>query len=196
MKKWKTITIVTGLLVAVVAFGAVRLSASTIPLGVLIRMEAGLPADAVLAPNKEQALLKNYQVRQAALRVPPGAKQSNVKAEDPGPAPVSGPTGIMSHDEGNDGMVPASTFTFGNSWIGNVNGVRTVVYAGSEGKELGNPNQGIIWVNTDSGILSYKTSSLDGGLTITAVNGNVLTLKAEAGSTYTFDLVTKTMKRQ
>ncbi|MDQ7096591.1 hypothetical protein REC12_23630 [Desulfosporosinus sp. PR] len=207
MKKWTTITILTGFLIATAAISATQLSASTIPLESKVKMEAGLSANANIPVDKYQALLKEHQIKENALneiaKRPPASK-TYAPPVDLG-TPVQGPKGILSHDDSNPGMLHSWQFTLANSWVGDINNIRTVVYAGAEGSETGNPKQGVLWVlvfqpdgsilNQDS-LKNYKTSALDGSLNIVSVNGNVLTLKAALGTTYTFDIATRSLKSQ
>lgn len=207
MKKWTTITILSGFLIATVAVSATQLSASTIPLEGQVKMEAGLSAKANIPADKYQALLKEHQLREIALneiaKRPPASKA--IMPPIPIGTAVQGPTGILSHDDSNPGMLHSAKFVLSNSWVGDVNNTKTIVYAGAEGAELGNPKQGTVWVLTiqpDGSILNkdslknYKTSALDGGLNIVSVNGNVLTLKAASGTSYTFDIATRSLKSQ
>jgi len=207
MKKWTTITIITGFLIATAAVSATQLSASTIPLDVQVKTEMGLPANANIPDYKYQALLKEHVLKEAALKEiakRPPASKTNVPIIDAGTL-KQGPKGILSHDESSPGVLHSWKFTLGNNWVGDINNNETIVYAGSESSETGNPKQGVVWVlvfqpdgsilNKDS-LKNYKTSALDGGLNIVSVNGNVLTLNAASGATYTFDIVTRSLKIQ
>lgn len=196
MKKWKIITLLSGLLIAVTA-STIHLTASanTIPLDAQVKLEAGLPADADIPPYKLQTLLKEHQLREKAKSQPLAFKPSFEPPQSIGPV-EKGPRGILSGDDLGTPPVRSSQFKATNEWVGDINGKLTALFAGAETQ---NAKQGVIVFQQPGDDLApdfYRTSGLDGALTIISVNGSVLTLKAKDGATYTFDIATRSLTRQ
>lgn len=90
-----------------------------------------------------------------------------------------------------------------NEWYGNLNGERVSVYAGVcptflGGEAVYDPQQGCIGVAVgsrsvaDADYHEYLTPRKSGAVRITAVNGTQVSLVAKDGTTFSFDLTTRT----
>ncbi len=96
---------------------------------------------------------------------------------------------------------------FENEWFGYLNGERISVYAGSvaafdsNGRVVVDPPQGYIAVGVGSALSGpdlnyheYPTPKQSGAVKITAVNGALVTVVANDGTTFTFNLDTRTFQ--
>ncbi|MHB8644335.1 MAG: hypothetical protein ACYDAR_00940 [Thermomicrobiales bacterium] len=88
-----------------------------------------------------------------------------------------------------------------NEWFGTVNGQPIAVFAGTDSTWdargiVYDSGQGYVAVGvgkiTDNNYHEYLTPTKHGGVKITAVNGTMVSLVAEDGTTFTFDLDTRT----
>src|SRR6266581_9281060 len=144
-------------------------------------------------PPEKQAIEQQYSQERAAGAQHPAPK--NPAAPYPIAPGQPFPTGIL-----DDCAAPfsSSEANIVNCWAGLLNGTKTVVYAGAEGKE-GDPQQGVVYVV----VIPGYPAEVSGGRVITPVKGGtvrivaahdaVLTLVSETGSyVLTFDLNTRT----
>ncbi len=128
-------------------------------------------------------LLSFFYHRSSPMRAVANA-HNPLKSLQPVPivvSPSSYPTGILHRDSGGP-SIPFHSWQFkdNNQWFGLLNGNYTQVVAGSDPQ---NPKQGMVVINGVTGYFTfYRTTALDGGLTITAANGSVLMLKADDGA--------------
>jgi hypothetical protein len=102
------------------------------------------------------------------------------------------PTGIVDDVQG---ALPTSTAQLLNAWQGRAGGGFVSVYAGAT---AGDANQGVVVVVTledarhpTLGQQLVKTPSRSGALRVTAANGSLLTLQAEGGASFTFDIAAR-----
>ena len=150
----------------------------------------GLPSDTPI--NKVQAVQKQQQLISDGLNKPIGSKKFDpAKIKPIGPI-KQGPTDILPAD---DGSVPAPSglYRINNKWVGNIDNKLVQVFAGAKTQNL---EQGVVIVFDGESLSHYNTSQSDGSLTITKVDGTVLTLNSVAGVTYTFDIGAKKLIRQ
>jgi hypothetical protein len=157
----------------------------------------GIPT-ANLPNYKLQALLKQQQLFDTAAQQPIAPKVANyndkIQAITITPDEIQ-PTGILNGKDIGSEPFPSRIYTANNEWVGNINNIQTQIFAGYCTQ---NPNQGVVIVFQPDGLgmSYYKTSALDGGLTITKVDGNVLTLTCSTGNTYTFDMTNQLLTPQ
>ena len=102
------------------------------------------------------------------------------------------PTGIVDDVQG---ALPTSTARLLNAWQGRAGGGFVSVYAGAA---AGDADQGVVVVVTledarhpTLGQQLVKTPSRSGALRVTAANGSLLTLQAEGGTSFTFDIAAR-----
>jgi hypothetical protein len=102
------------------------------------------------------------------------------------------PTGIVDDVQG---ALPTSTARLLNAWQGRAGGGFVTVYAGAA---AGDANQGVVVVVTledarhpTLGQQLVKTPSKSGALRVAAANGSLLTLQAEGGASFTFDIAAR-----
>jgi hypothetical protein len=86
------------------------------------------------------------------------------------------------------------TYVFTNAWLSDL----YVVYAGSLDSDK---SQGVIVLAQrvrpfPQKLAEFLTAPKDGDLNVTAANGDILTLTARDGATYTFDVSKRTLSRQ
>jgi hypothetical protein len=166
--KWSKIAMGVGVLG--VAFSGVQLAkANTLP---------GLP------PEK-QAMEDRMAADQAKARALGANKADSPPAPQPSSKPPTPlPTGIF---EEKQAPFPPSQIRVNNRWQGTVNGQEVIVFAG-----MTHDNQGVVVVlNRKDGHLADMNSynaPVKSGLRVTAENNGQLTLQSENGSTFTFDV--------
>jgi len=84
-----------------------------------------------------------------------------------------------------------------NRWQGVVAGQFVVVYAGRQAEPA---DQGLVAVSasapgdTKTSVQKYPTPTRSGSVKITGMNGTQLTLKSEQGTTFTFDVASRTFR--
>ncbi len=100
------------------------------------------------------------------------------------------PAGIRAEP---DNVLPE--YSFLNLWEDSSPSVNLAVYAGSESADM---TQGIVYIQQEDRVTYqlnsdvYLTPEPDGPVTVTAADGHVLTLSAEDGTTFTFDVDSRT----
>jgi hypothetical protein len=102
------------------------------------------------------------------------------------------PTGIVDDVQG---ALPTSPARLLNAWQGRAGGGFVSVYAGAA---AGDANQGVVVVVTledarhpTLGQQLVKTPSRSGALRVAAANGSLLTLQAQGGASFTFDIAAR-----
>jgi hypothetical protein len=151
-----------------------------------------------LPPSKSAALVKfcDNRAHDLANGGPPSIVPRTPSPFPTGVATVYGIQPPMNDEPWESG----GTYSFINMWLGQ----SAMVFAGALSSD---PSQGLV-VLTDRGTVSngaslppsilgtYQTPTKDGALTITAANGEVLTLMAADGANYTFDVASPGLVRQ
>ena len=124
--------------------------------------------------------------RRAGRRAP---KPANTRAPRPPASPTPGwQRGIIEDDES-----PSSAFAIRNRWVGTIDGDDVAVFAGAAASDA---TQGVVVVQRLSADGSaspprgFDTPTKDGAVHVTAVRGSRVTVVAEDGATFTFDLST------
>jgi len=119
-------------------------------------------------------------------RVP---KPADTKAGRPSPGATPGwEKGIVSNDES-----PSADYVVRNRWSGTVRGKQVVVFAGASASDAA---QGVVLVQqrSDDGSADapqpYVTPSKAGAVHVVAVQGTRLTLEADDGTSFAFDVAT------
>ncbi len=186
MKRWKVVAVFFGLLITLALAGRIYLTANA--------------SDITLSPPL-QFLAKMYQTNHWDTQQLYKAQQEvdqRVQQLQAHPVPLTvGPDlsapkpamGILPAGDG--GPVPFHSWdcAVNNLWLGDTG----AIYAGWDPQ---NQQQGIVVALIGArGTMFYRTSALDGGLTITAVNGSIVTLQADDGASYTFDMSTGSLVR-
>src|SRR6266705_4786252 len=119
-------------------------------------------------PPEKQAIEQQYSQERAAGAQHPAPK--NPAAPYPIAPGQPFPTGIL-----DDCAAPfsSSEANIVNCWAGLLNGSKTVVYAGAEGKE-GDPQQGVVYVV----VIPGYPADVSGGRVITPIKGRTVRIVA------------------
>jgi hypothetical protein len=137
-----------------------------------------------LRPDKQAFVDRMVREQQAAARIPP-APADRARAPTPPPVPRTGPPprGII---EDGQAPLPSRQLRVLNQWQDVIDGQLIHVYAG---RSEADPAHGVIVVLTPgrSGG-TYVTPTATGGLRIIREEGQVFTLAAANGETWSFNL--------
>lgn len=147
---------------------------------------------------------EHYRATVAAL--PPGPVDGPFPTDEPRPTPTLVLGIKTSPDDCNNEATSKETFFALNCWSAIFNGVHITVRAGGEEQDSssGEVQQGGVIVYTRTLDLSnpmpqvsqiYETPTRAGWVTIVQVDGTRLTLQADNGATFVFDLTTRTWVR-
>jgi len=140
-------------------------------------------------PSEKRAAINQLMALEQKARqgVAEAAKPAKPTPPDPNPEPEKS-WGVMSVDIGPLPSV-ARGYTLENKWLGEVDGVFTVIYAG---RESDNPEQGVLIIWQPDGDKPPEVCRTDkpvGALRIEGVSGGKVKLQSGIGA-LTFDMTT------
>ena len=166
--------------IALVAAAAVAIPAAT------VRGSGG-------APEKPD-LLQVFAARRAAAANAPRARKDPAARPATSEREPAWPAGII---DSGQAPFPGSVFAFQNQWQGIVRGEHATVYAGAF---RDHPMQGVVALDftaMDVGIPAsaggvYPTPTTSGAVHIVSESAGVLTLVADGGTTFRFDVAART----
>jgi hypothetical protein len=124
---------------------------------------------------------------EAASRGHRRAPKSDPSAARPTSAPVAYETGIVDDDES-----PSREFVVRNRWGGTVHGHRYIVFAGTRTSDASLGVLLVQEVTADGGAGAprpYEAPARTGALRVVSVRGAELTLSADDGTGYVFDMI-------
>ena len=153
-------------------------------------------------PAAKQQKMQQILDRQAAARARHVPKPSNGTPSRPEAIPARA-GGLITGLE--QSPLPPTEFLSNSTWSGVVDGLWVQIYAGAD--ETGSASAGELRgfsmpVNpndnpTESDPLgTFTPPNAESGLSLTGVQGHVLTVTAPSGDTYSFDVATKTWTKQ